>query len=443
MRRNVLSVAALCAVVGMLAACEYLPQEFGGPAKVKPRLKGNRYDVEVASDRLSVSPEAKGRPVDLPPPEKNALWPNRAALSSYGNLELAGVRHRASVSLGAAYEQGLAPTPIVTEALVIAMDGSGLVSAHPRRDIDTVLWENDAGVAEDESSILGGGVTVDSGTVYVATGYGRLIAMDEKTGKTKWKVEVGAPVRGAPDALDNFVVVLTADNQTILFDSQAGTPVWNHRGIKETSGFFSMTSPVIAQGLVFVAYSSGELFALRLETGRPIWADSVTGNVNRTSALSGFSGIKADPVVQEGVVYAVGASGGMVALAALNGRPLWQADIASITTPWGAGNLMFVLTARHELAALFKRDGQVASRIDFAELDNLGRDITPKLFAPIVLNGDVCVVSSEGNMRCYDPASAKRTRNIELESDIAAAPVVADGDMYLITSNGDLHHYGK
>ncbi len=435
-------ILCVCALLAALTACSYLPQELGGPAKVKPKLKGERYDVVVGTEGLSVSPEAEGRPVDIPPPEKNPHWLNRAAMSEQANLEVTGFHHLSSVSLGEEYDQGLAPAPIVTENALIAMDGSGMVSAHARSDIDRTLWENDSGVEEDETSILGGGLTVDSGTVYAATGYGRLMAIDENTGKTKWRVSVGAPVRGAPDALDNVVVVLTADNQTILFDSATGTPIWNHRGIKETSGFFSMTSPVIAQGLVFVAYSSGELFALRLETGRPVWADALASS-NRTSAISGFSGIKADPVVQEGVLYAVGASGGMVASAALNGRPLWQADIASITTPWGAGNLMFVVTTRSELIGLFKRDGLVAFKVELIERDNLGRDVTPKLYAPILMNGDVCVINEQGLLRCYDPASGKRTRRLELDEDIASSPVVAGGALYLITRDGVLHHYGR
>lgn len=439
---RILALLSACALA--LSACEYLPQEFGGPATVKPKIKGERYDVVVGSEGLAVSPDAEGRPVDLPSPAKNPTWFSRANASNYPNLELDGFEDLTSTSIGDGndYEQDLAPAPIVTEHMVIAMDGSGVISSHDRRDISHVLWINEDALENDEPSILGGGIAVEGGSVYATTGYGSLLAIDQKTGKTLWKAKVGAPVRGAPDTLDPFVIVLTADNQTIAFDSKTGTPIWNHRGIKETSGYFSMTSPVIAEGLVFVAYSSGELFALRLETGRPVWADSVSSN-NRTSALSGFAGINADPMVQDGVVYTVGAAGGMIASAVLNGRPLWQQDIASIVTPWGAGNMIFVLSGRHELAGIFKRDGQVTFRVDLAEADNLGRDTTPKLFAPIVLNGDVCVLSEEGLLRCYDPTTAKRTRRVELDDNIAAPPVVAGGVMYLITSDGSLHQYGK
>lgn len=445
MRSNTRSIICLCAAaLFSLSACEYMPQELGGPAKAKPKLKGERYDVIVGTDALAVNPDTQGRPVDLPSPAKNPSWTNRAAVSSYPNLELTGFEHTASASIGDGdeFEQGLAPSPIVTENFVVAMDGSGVISAHDRRDISSVAWVNEDALEGDEPGILGGGLTIEGGVLYATTGYGNLLAIDHKTGKTLWKSKIGAPVRGAPDSLDPFVIVLTADNQTIAFDNKTGTPLWNHRGIKESSGYFSMTSPVIAEGLVFVAYSSGELFALRLETGRPVWADTVS-SVNRTSALSGFSGINADPMVQDGVVYTVGATGGMIASAVLNGRPLWQQDIASIVTPWGSGNMLFAMTVRHELAGMFKRDGEVAFRVELGETDNLGRDTTPKIFAPIVLNGDICVLNEDGLLRCYDPATAKATRSEELESDIAAPPVVAGGALYLITSDGTLHQYGK
>lgn len=445
MRTNTRIVTSLLmAALVSVSACQYLPQEFGGPAKPKPKLKGERYDVIVGADTLAVNPDTEGRPVDLPSPTKNASWTSRAAISSYPNLEVDGFEHLASASVGdgGEFEQGLAPSPIVTEHFVIAMDGSGIISAHDRGDINNTLWTNEDGVEGDEPGILGGGLTIEGDVVYATTGYGTLLAIEHKTGKTIWKAKAGAPVRGAPDSLDPYVIVLTADNQTIAFDNKTGTPIWNHRGIKETSGYFSMTSPVIAEGLVFVAYSSGELFALRLETGRPVWADTVSSQ-NRTSALSGFSGINADPMVQDGVIYTVGAAGGMIASAVLNGRPLWQQDIASIVTPWGSGNMMFALTVRHELAGMFKRDGEVAFRIDLGEMDNIGHDITPKLFAPVVMNGDICVLNETGLLRCYDPATAENTRTLELENDIAAPPVVAGGHMFLITSDGTLHHYGK
>lgn len=450
-------VLALLATTALLAACETISAPFsdsGDHASAKStaststeestaNANENRFEVLAGSDVLQISPEAADSPVEIPASKKNSSWLNRAVASRYGNIALRGFEEIASTSIGngESFNQGLAPRPVIATDQIIAMDGSGTISAHNINDIDEMLWLNEDAVEEDEPEILGGGLSIDGNRVYATTGFGKLLAIDRATGQTIWQVAVGAPVRGAPDSAAGIVVVLTADNQTIAYSAETGEPVWNHRGIQESSGFFSMTSPVIAEGLVMVAYSSGELFALRLETGRPVWADSVSSN-KPTSALSGFSGVNADPMVQDGVVYTVGSAGGMIANANLNGRPLWQQDVASLVTPWGAGNVVYVLSTRHELAGLLKRDGAVAFKRELGETDH-GRDITPKLYAPIMLAGALCVMNEEGRMRCYDPSLENTMLDEEFAGDIAADPIAAKGYLFLITKNGRLYQYGK
>jgi len=176
--------------------------------------------------------------------------------------------------------------------------------------------------------------------------------MNAVTGKSQWSIRVGAPVRGAPAVAGGLVVVLTADNQTLAFDIATGAPRWEHRGIRESAGYFATTSPVISEGIVIAAYSSGEVFALRLETGSVLWSDTL-GNTIKTRASAVFSGIDADPIVQDGVVVVVSARGQMQASALLNGRPIWQAKIGSHRTPWSAGNVLLVISDTHDIAAIF------------------------------------------------------------------------------------------
>jgi outer membrane protein assembly factor BamB len=476
-KQSILSSLLLLGGMASLTACSYvpdmpdMPQIFGSENKAGAEISGeetgddtsnteapdadsaansaintaheNRYEVLLGSGTLSVSEEAQKVPAEIPTSRKNKTWLNRAVASRYGNIAIRGFYEVESVEVGdgESFLQGLAPTPVISTDQVIAMDGIGHISAHRFEDITDIQWLNSDGVEEDEEEILGGGLSIDGDVLFATTGFGRLLAIDRKTGKTIWKTSVGAPIRGAPDSAAGVVVVLTADNQTIAYNAKTGTPLWNHRGIQETTGFFSMTAPVITESQVMVAYSSGELFALRLQTGKPIWADAVS-STNRTSALSGFSGIDADPMVQDGVVYTIGEAGSMIASAALNGRPLWQQDIASLVTPWGVGNMIFVVTTRHELAGLLKRDGQVAFKKNLGQYEE-GKDVTPKLFAPIMVAGSVCVLNENGRMRCIDPHNNRTKLDYDLVDDVATNPIVAQGYLFLITKDGRLYQYGK
>ena len=51
--------------------------------------------------------------------------------------------------------------------------------------------------------------------------------------------------------------------------------LWSHNGIPETAGLLGGASPAVEGEIVIVAYTSGELFALRVENGRAVWSDNL------------------------------------------------------------------------------------------------------------------------------------------------------------------------
>lgn len=425
-----------------LAACDTrLPGWMGGdPPKVQ-RLPGERYDVMAAETELKPDEAVLEIPVDVPDQQANENWISINQAMTVAHPGITGLEDASSARIGDGYEfkQKQAPSPIVAEGNVYAMDAVGNVSAHSAEDIDDIRWVSEEGAEEDEPELLGGGVVYADGELFVTTGFGKVYALDAKTGKTNWKISAGAPIRGAPAVSEGFVIVLTADNQTLAFDADDGKPLWEHRGIRESAGFFSRTSPIISEGVVISAYSSGEVVALRLNAGSVIWADSVSSPV-KTRAAAAFSGIDADPLVQDGVVYVVSAGGVMMANALLNGRPLWAQPIAAHQTPWAAGNALFVLTDQHEVAALFKRDGAVRWVTSLKRTDR-GRDITPKLFGPILAGNAVIVVDNDGGFMAFSPRSGKKLRALDIPSGVATPPVVANGVLYLVTDDARLHAF--
>ena len=64
--------------------------------------------------------------------------------------------------------------------------------------------------------------------------------------------------------------------------AEDGRRLWSHNGIPETAGLLGGASPAVEGEVVVVAYSSGELFALRVENGRAVWSDNLAAarNVN-------------------------------------------------------------------------------------------------------------------------------------------------------------------
>ena len=439
-------IALRVAVCLLLAACDAptTPNWMGGsPPEIK-RAPGERIDVLLKMPRLKADAAVANQSVDVPEQADQKEWRNHNDAMLTAHIGSTGIAREQSATIGEGndFSRDQVSPPIMADGMIYAMDAAGIVSAHDANDIRQVKWIDRTGITEHVYDVLGGGLAFDDGVVYATTGYGNLRSIDAKTGQSKWNVKVGAPVRGAPAVANGLVVVLTADNQTLAFDATNGSPRWEHRGMKETAGYFSTTAPVIAEGMVITAYSSGEVFALRAETGNVVWSDTL-GNAVKTRASAVFSGIDADPIVQDGVVVLVSASGEMQASALLNGRPLWQIKLGAHTTPWSAGNVLFVLSDTHDIAAIFKRDGSVrwAQSLAVPDKNDSSKDKTPPLYGPILAGNVVMVVDHNGQLMTFKPDTGERLRTFELARSIVTSPIIAGGAMVVVTKDAMLHKY--
>src|SRR3546814_12961384 len=98
---------------------------------------------------------------------------------------------------------------------------------------------------------------------------------------------------------------------TTLFRSRSqadGKISWTESASLESQGVFGVAAPAVAQGSIVAGFSSGELNAYRYENGRTLWQDALSRTTISTS-VSSLADIDADPVIDQGRVYAVGQGG--------------------------------------------------------------------------------------------------------------------------------------
>ena len=69
-------------------------------------------------------------------------------------------------------------------------------------------------------------VAYDAGRVYVATGFGRVTALNPATGKKLWEKVIGIPIRSSPTAAQNKVFVLTTSGRFFCLKGDNGEIIW-------------------------------------------------------------------------------------------------------------------------------------------------------------------------------------------------------------------------
>ncbi len=167
------------------------------------------------------------------------------------------------------------------------------------------------------------------------------------------------PIVNAPTANSGRVFVSSYDNHFFAMAQTDGRRLWDHQGISESAAILESTSAAVAGEYVMAPYSSGEIYALRVQNGRPAWNDMLTHS-GMATALSELDDIAGRPVVDRDIVFAISHSGIMAAIGLKHRRPgCGRATSAASRPPGRAGDYVYVLTTEEEVICLTRKEGKV------------------------------------------------------------------------------------
>ncbi len=408
-------------------------------------LPGTRISVLQLADAIEPDPLVADLDIFVPRSVPNIDWAQAGMRASHfpGNLELAHPFSQAwSVDIGdgSSGSQRLLNPPVVANGRVYAMDASSRVTAV---DANTgrQAWRVRATSTDEDGDALGGGVAFGDGRLYVSTGFGEVLALNPASGDLLWRAEVNGPIRSAPAFSAGRVFVISIDNQIEALDAASGRILWSHTGILEDAALLGGASPAVGSGVVIAPYSSGELFALRIETGRPTWSDSLAA-VRRFGALAGLADIRAEPVIADDMVVAVSHSGRMVGIDLRSGERLWEQEVGGINMPLVSGEFIFALSTNAELVAMTKRGGRILWVTPLQRYRDEDDRTGPIVWAGPILAGDrLIMVGSNGVGVVASPVSGEVVQSFTLRGDGTITPIVAGGTLYVLSDNATLTAY--
>lgn len=412
----------------------------------KTPVLGQRVAVLTTEGDITVDQPTAAQPMVLPAPVANTEWGQSGgnASKSMGHLALGTALGRAfsvSIGYGSSLTARLGSPPVVGGGRVYTIDTNATVRAF---DAQTggQAWESQFGTEKGNSaSLYGGGVAYDNGRVYATNGLGFVAAIDVRNGGIIWQVRPGGPLRGSPTVSGDMLYVISQDNQIYSLKTSDGTTNWSNAAALEIAGVFGTGSPAAASGTVVAGFSSGELNAYRYENGRLVWQDALARTSIRTSVAS-LSDIDANAVIDSGQVFAIGQGGRMVALELNSGQRMWELNIAGISTPWVAGDWVFVATDDAKLIAVARLTGKVRwiNQLPRFEREKSKRgQITYR--GPVLAGGRLVLVGSNGTLINFDPVAGNFQSQTTIGVPVTLAPVVANSTLYILDDEGRLHAF--
>lgn len=274
-------------------------------------------------------------------------------------------------------------------------------------------------------------------TVFLPADDNRLYAVNARDGVLRWAVPLGAPTmlkltdawdvfQSSPLVADGRVYVGSADGQVVALDAATGAVRWRFQ-----TGHVVRSSPALADGRLFVGSFDGRVYAFEAATGKLLWA--------RTTQEPGvpWQAVQATPAVAGGLVWIGSRSTFTYGLDPATGTVRWRHPHKGSWAPSSAavaGGLAFV----------GQSDGKTLSALDAQGQAKWTLRTPGATFASPALAGDTVYaatndnynLAAKGHLLAVEAASGKVRWDVELPASAWSSPVVAGDTVYIGCANG-------
>ena len=432
--RKLVTMLVCCGVFGMAGCSE--------PELVLP---GERIAVTQQVEHLSANQQAmaEGAGLSAPLTTLTASHPGLNAGHAGGHLALdLPLDERWDIEIGTGGDEFVElAVPVVGAGHVFAVSASGEISAI---EIETGNLSWQVSIEDFEDDVIpgiAGGLAISGSTVFVHGGGHNLAALSVEDGSVIWSQRFQLPLRGGPTIYAKKALAVTdIDANLFMLRIDNGSVLWDRAGLPSGTIVYGAPSPAIYDNQIAVAAHGGELSLLDADNGDVIWSDNLA-TFNPRTPLQGLGDIRAHPVHDGGLVFAVSQSGRTAAFSVRSGLLLWELPIGGIEMPWVAGDSVFIVTLDGRLYAIRRNDGAirwVAELPGALPIGAVAAEDIPRYVGPVVAAGKVIIVAEDGNILLFNADTGALEDEADVGGRIVTAPQLAAGMMFVLDNSGTL-----
>jgi len=203
-----------------------------------------RISILELSEALTVAAPTAPELIVLPDPYVNTDWPQAGGNVQHGPLDRAWSK---DIGDGSGRKGRVVAPPVIAGGVIYTLDARYKVSAIDEAS-GNELWNFKVEGIERESTRVGktsfidrirdpltftdgdgtdkegvgGGIAFANGNVFIASGLGKMVALNAQTGEVIWSRETRVPLNSAPTVDNGRVFVISDDNEIFALDSNSG-----------------------------------------------------------------------------------------------------------------------------------------------------------------------------------------------------------------------------
>jgi outer membrane protein assembly factor BamB len=265
------------------------------------------------------------------------------------------------------------------------------------------------------------------GRLYFTNNYGRLYAVNAKTGKRAWKKDSGRCVASSPAVWEHLVIQTYLNSHPCNRGNQKGL---TGLVVARFAGFGqfrwqariapSESSPVVADGIVYLGDWSGRVYALYARTGKLKWSFKTKGKIKGGVAVSGDR------------VYVGSYDNHVYALRRETGKLLWRASAQQrlgrrgqfYSTPAAAYGRVYIGSTDGKVYSF----GATTGKLRWSQSTGGYVYSSPAIWRKLVLIG-----SYSRRFYAFDAATGNVRWQFRANGKISGSPTVVDGIVYFST----------
>jgi outer membrane protein assembly factor BamB len=246
-----------------------------------------------------------------------------------------------------------------------------------------------------------------------------------------WKYTTAGAVISSPTIADGILYVGSQDSYLYALDASSGSLIWKFK-----TNDYMVSSPAVSHGLVFTGGDDGYVYCLNALTGEMKWKTFVNGDIEYTY---GSLVLKSSPAVADDKVYVGSLDGYLYALAVDSGDVVWKynTDGYILSSPAVADGAVYFTSEAPGTGVLFKLDAANGDLIWALplEYEHQFTGGTEMIGSPSVAAGMVFVPA---DLRTYYGVNAQTGEIVwtftepEAAEFIVSCPLYVDGDLYII-----------
>lgn len=281
----------------------------------------------------------------------------------------------------------------------------------------SLLWSKPLG-----DGVLTSSPMVANGLVYVDAFkntkiYGRLYALNAKTGAIRWVIKGAGPF-SSPTIVNNILYVGGSQNTFYALNAITGSVLW-FKTLNSIPNYIT-DSPAVVNGVIYIAVNgatTATMYALNASTGAILWSTLMGGSVSYSS-----------PAVASSLVYIGAGDGLLYAFNAADGTIDWTSpNIGNvIASPAVANGMVYIGGNGIGNHMLFAFNAKTGSLIWTSQTN--GNIIS----SPTEANSVVYVGSMDHNLYAFDALNGTTLWTGATGGSIEfSSPIVANGVVYI------------